>query len=109
VSESAGRRHVLARSGRVCARPGAFWASLGAWRSDVAVRLLAKGWHERDEESVQRLQDMLMHGGSDWREEWHGEGHDMLGMVMSLMISCRYLVSDAWLWSRGWRRVCVLT
>jgi hypothetical protein len=58
--------------------------------------------------SERKVVDMVVHGGFDQRGEWHGEGMTCHGMVMFFMISC-YMISEAWLWSRGSRRVSLLT
>jgi hypothetical protein len=66
---SAGRRHVLARSGRVCARPGVHWASRA--RLVPANGLLSLVDHDvqRVQEGERKVADMVVHSRKEWRGE----------------------------------------
>jgi hypothetical protein len=83
---------------------GTLGTSLGTCELAVAVRLLAVGLHERDEESQREVQDMLMHARWERRGEWHGEEWHAHGMVMSMMNSCSIFVSGVWQCQLGARR-----
>jgi hypothetical protein len=75
---------------------GMLGTSLGARVLAVAVRLLAVGLHECDEESRGEVQDMLMHAGWERGEEWHGGAHVMHGMVVYSNILCNNVCLQAW-------------
>jgi hypothetical protein len=73
------------------------------------VLFFVNGQYQRVQGREGKLADKVVHGGVDQRGEWHGEGMTCHDMVMYPMISCMYLLSETWLWSRGWRRVSRLT
>jgi hypothetical protein len=66
-TESAGRRHVLARPGHVCARLGAFWASR-AWSGLVSAHVSStQGLYQQVCGSEGELVDMVRGIREEWR------------------------------------------
>lgn len=91
---------------RALARPGV----VGVSHSERWRALRGQGSRQQVQGSEASTVDMVGE-----REGKRGAGLGMVGgmschsMALSCMRSCLHLVSEAWLWSRGSRRVCKLT